>query len=425
MNTQNLETLQIHKLTQAQYDRELAAGRIDENALYLTPDDSLSANEVNLLVDHRMTAHIIDDAAHSDIRNSIPTKASDIGAWAESAPVSEDCNVDIQSATGTVFIKRYGTIDANRSTLNSPHSAGLTTYSQGVVITYAYSAAYGTQIAFAGPYMFTRNYVEGAISNWFIQYSDLNKPTASDIGAVPVTRKINNKSLSEDLSLTANDIGAFGLVGEIPKDADLDNYYTLGSYYCAGTNATTIANSPVTLAFNLYVLQAQDSRVIQLLTVTSTNDAQSTIYYRKRASAAWSTWKSFATTDYALPRDGSGAMTGSFKFNSASPLIHPQEDSSATYLRLFSGVGTSDAGYAGGAGIQLYNSAHATQSLRGRFRIHANDGTLESVLYGTPNGVLKWCNNDIYHIGNITAGRTDLTAGTSTLATGSIYDMYD
>ena len=41
MNTQNLSTLKIHKLTQAQYDRELAAGRIDENALYLTPDEEV------------------------------------------------------------------------------------------------------------------------------------------------------------------------------------------------------------------------------------------------------------------------------------------------------------------------------------------------------------------------------------------------
>lgn len=41
MITQNLSTLKIHKLTQEQYDRELAAGRIDENALYLTPDEEI------------------------------------------------------------------------------------------------------------------------------------------------------------------------------------------------------------------------------------------------------------------------------------------------------------------------------------------------------------------------------------------------
>jgi hypothetical protein len=37
--TENLSTLKIHKLSQEQYDRELEAGRIDKNALYLTPED--------------------------------------------------------------------------------------------------------------------------------------------------------------------------------------------------------------------------------------------------------------------------------------------------------------------------------------------------------------------------------------------------
>lgn len=41
MITENLSTLKIHKLTQEQYDRELAAGRIDESALYLTPDEEI------------------------------------------------------------------------------------------------------------------------------------------------------------------------------------------------------------------------------------------------------------------------------------------------------------------------------------------------------------------------------------------------
>lgn len=41
MITENLSTLKINKLTQAQYDRELEAGNIDANALYLTPDESV------------------------------------------------------------------------------------------------------------------------------------------------------------------------------------------------------------------------------------------------------------------------------------------------------------------------------------------------------------------------------------------------
>lgn len=41
MITENLSTLKIHKLSKEQYERELAAGRIDENALYLTPDEDV------------------------------------------------------------------------------------------------------------------------------------------------------------------------------------------------------------------------------------------------------------------------------------------------------------------------------------------------------------------------------------------------
>lgn len=39
--TENLSTLKIYKLTQAQYDAELANNNINENAIYLTPDDGV------------------------------------------------------------------------------------------------------------------------------------------------------------------------------------------------------------------------------------------------------------------------------------------------------------------------------------------------------------------------------------------------
>lgn len=41
MFTENVSTLKIHKLTQEQYERELASDKIDETALYLTPDDNV------------------------------------------------------------------------------------------------------------------------------------------------------------------------------------------------------------------------------------------------------------------------------------------------------------------------------------------------------------------------------------------------
>ena len=40
MITENLTTLKINQLTQAQYESALAAGTINENELYATPDDN-------------------------------------------------------------------------------------------------------------------------------------------------------------------------------------------------------------------------------------------------------------------------------------------------------------------------------------------------------------------------------------------------
>ncbi|MCE7729605.1 phage tail-collar fiber domain-containing protein [Vibrio campbellii] len=43
---------------------------------------------------------------------------------------------------------------------------------------------------------------------WTQFYSQKNPPTASDVGAVPTTRKVNNKPLSSDITLTSSDVGA-------------------------------------------------------------------------------------------------------------------------------------------------------------------------------------------------------------------------
>ena len=49
MITQNLPTLKIHQLTKTQYERELAAGRIDPNAIYLTPDEAIDLSNYEFI----------------------------------------------------------------------------------------------------------------------------------------------------------------------------------------------------------------------------------------------------------------------------------------------------------------------------------------------------------------------------------------
>ena len=51
MITENLSTLKIHKLTKAQYERELKAGNIDESALYLTPDEDALIIDTTLSIE--------------------------------------------------------------------------------------------------------------------------------------------------------------------------------------------------------------------------------------------------------------------------------------------------------------------------------------------------------------------------------------
>lgn len=62
MITENLTVLKIHKLSQAQYDRELAAGNIDETALYLTPDTGATGQDgVGISSVEQTTTSTVDD----------------------------------------------------------------------------------------------------------------------------------------------------------------------------------------------------------------------------------------------------------------------------------------------------------------------------------------------------------------------------
>lgn len=62
MITENLSTLKIHKLTQEQYDRELAAGNIDETALYLTPEEEIDLS--GYATKPEFDTHVADTTKH-------------------------------------------------------------------------------------------------------------------------------------------------------------------------------------------------------------------------------------------------------------------------------------------------------------------------------------------------------------------------
>ena len=90
MNTENLSTLKIHKLTKAQYERELAAGRIDENALYLTPDEGVDLSEYATV--EQLNENIETAKSYTD---------DEIAEWVGDTTVAEQISTAIASKSDT------------------------------------------------------------------------------------------------------------------------------------------------------------------------------------------------------------------------------------------------------------------------------------------------------------------------------------
>lgn len=90
MKTENLSTLKIHKLSQAQYDRELASGNIDESALYLTPDENIDLTQYATIehVDAVANTKANISHEHSDLSSAI----SNLNTLVGDTSVSEQIN---------------------------------------------------------------------------------------------------------------------------------------------------------------------------------------------------------------------------------------------------------------------------------------------------------------------------------------------
>ena len=75
MITENLSTLKIHKLTNEQYEREFAAGNLDPNALYLTPDEKTDLSKYATIdqLNTKADKNAVDNAINSLELEKVPT----------------------------------------------------------------------------------------------------------------------------------------------------------------------------------------------------------------------------------------------------------------------------------------------------------------------------------------------------------------
>ena len=189
-------------------------------------------------------------------------------------------------------------------------------------------------------------------------------------------------NVAQNLKFQDNQENVFGGV-YIPSSSATEQY---AQFY--GGEGTGVAGAKLTLypdGDGRFYLTAKSTDGSQTYDLRGDNNGS--LYWRGYELA----WKK----DY-LPLSG-GTLTGQTTFNtrtkfkSSIDLFEGDTEHGRIYdisnvLRITGGTNTSDGSY-----IDLSYTGGGTQ----QFRIVANDGTSQKMLYGDANGVLKWNNYDI------------------------------
>ena len=119
MITNNVSTLKINKLTQEQYNSAVVAGTINENELYMTPDNNeldttqfLRVSDVGSAVDvNPINADMLGGKTVSELENAIASKA----------PVNSPTFTGTAKATGNT---NYTTAQLRNITISTADPSG-------------------------------------------------------------------------------------------------------------------------------------------------------------------------------------------------------------------------------------------------------------------------------------------------------------
>lgn len=162
---------------------------------------------------------------------------------------------------------------------------------------------------------YTRQYTGTSWGSWVRTYDTGNRPTPADIGAVPVTRRINSYALDKDFTINSQDI--FKTATSLGT-VDLNSITAPGLYYQnANANTSTARNYPALAAGSLTVTQAAGT--VQVYQAYSGDGTWKRTFY----SGSWSAWIKFYTNYNkptpaeigAIPLAGSTAIGGVMRSN--------------------------------------------------------------------------------------------------------------
>lgn len=150
-----------------------------------------------------------------------------------------------------------------------------------------------------------------------------NKPdyTASEVGAVPTTRKVNNKSLSEDINLTARDVGALPDDTPIPEvPAKVSAFYNDAGYITDVSGKEDkqdiISSSGTTLSAEIgkyYRRTSVGTLTITLPTITGATKVQGVTFMLQTSSSPSVTFRTANSATINYQKDFAVEANGKYE----------------------------------------------------------------------------------------------------------------
>ena len=239
--------------------------------------------------------------------------AADVGAILSSLPTVVDANTSIAESNPTgIKIERW-----EKTTLNTPYTQGLTTSSNGVVITAVIKGTFATQLSFliGGRGLYIRHNIVGSIYAW-TEYGDFKAD-----GSVPMTGEVLTMSNGEG-SIENNGISASIRVRNVANDDSNSVQFILDNSFRTAPYRKLLLRETVDGVKTDYRLYGEHNK-------PTASDV----------GARPSTWTPTASDVGALPLDGSRAMIGALKMNGNNITISPDSNwSSGAYSSINHGT---------------------------------------------------------------------------------------
>jgi hypothetical protein len=460
LKTENLKALKIHRLTEEQLQREKEAGRLDGTALYLTPAKDTSPivvfeglrqtspaaftapftiEQIKAEMDAKKIVLLLD--AHGRYYQAVPSDGGSVQFYDVLAGAKDYDIAYHIDATGTW--SRYTEQPRRSVTEIGSSSDDNKVPTAKAVYDFVTEAIESGSSGSTGDYVPTSRTVNGKALSEDITLS------ASDVGAVPTSRTVNNKALSGNITLSASDVNAVptsrtvngkALSGNITLSAsdvgaaesghshssyfktysapnEVDPANTSGSFSVARTSS----DAPIgTQMVNVSQFQGENFRVQLGIAVNPSTDGtrSTTAWIRDKhnsGSNAWSKWSEL------LVANREQTITGKKTFNSSNFFNGEQKFFNTEYC-------PEVADTAGGVGCAfkasrgLYNEA-----LLDKIIMTATTGKIPFYKYnGTSGGNMT----GLTEVASIDANGALTVSGTSTLKnieasneylTGSLY----